>query len=189
MLACHAWRRTKTTPERRGVETALDQWRLGADNWRNVYIGTRHVGVIWESGLPEQVVAAMNGDPDRDERLRAEGRRQADNAINWGTACLGCADRLDSQITERHAGADEAAREIEAEIMAHFDRTGDSGVREAATLVWAYIARGLQRYVEPPGRPDGHTGTSEPPQALSAGPAGHAADGSAADQPYGRLCP
>lgn len=52
--------RTNTNPERRGVEAALDQWRLGDSNWRNVYIGTRHVGVLWEPGLPEYVVATMN---------------------------------------------------------------------------------------------------------------------------------
>lgn len=173
--------RTNTNPERRGVESALDQWRLGDSNWRNLYVGTRHVGVIWEPGLPVLVIEAMNADPDRDERLRAEGRSQADNAITWGTSCLGCADRLDGLIAERHAGAEETAREIEAELWAHFDRTGDPGVREAAAVVRAYIARGLQRYAEPLERAGGHTGMSEPPQTLSAG--------SAADQPYGRLCP
>jgi hypothetical protein len=50
-------------------------------------------------------------------------------------------------------------------------------------------ARGLQCYVELPEGPDGHTGTSDPPQALSAGSAGHAPDGSVADQLYGRLSP
>lgn len=80
---------------------------------------------------------------------RVEGRREADNAITWGTSCVGCADRLDGLIAERHAGADEAARNIEADLMAHFDRTRDPGVREAAAVVRAYIARGLQRYVEP----------------------------------------
>jgi hypothetical protein len=127
--------RTKTTPERRGVESALNEWRLGDSNWRNVYIGTRHVGVIWESGLPALVIAAMNGDPDRDERLR-------------------------------HAGAVGAARDIEAELQTHFDLTGDPGVREAAAVVRAYVARGFQRHAEPPEWPGGHTGTPEPPQTL-----------------------
>ena len=52
--------RTQTTTERRGVEAALDEWRLGDSNWRNLYVGNRHVGVIWEPGLPARVVAAMN---------------------------------------------------------------------------------------------------------------------------------
>lgn len=66
--------RTPTTQERRGVESVVNQWRLGDSNWRNLYIGARHIGVIWEPGLPKEVIAAMNGDPVRDERLRAEGR-------------------------------------------------------------------------------------------------------------------
>lgn len=69
--------RTPTTQERRGVEAVLNRWRLGDSNWRNLYIGGRHVGVTWIPGLSEEVIAAMNGDPDRDERLRTEGRREA----------------------------------------------------------------------------------------------------------------
>ncbi len=52
--------RDRTPKERRGVEAALGLWRLGDSNWRNIYIGTRHVGVMWEPGLPRQVITAMN---------------------------------------------------------------------------------------------------------------------------------
>jgi hypothetical protein len=83
--------------------------------------------VIWETGLPVLVIAAMNGDQERSERLRRE-----------------------------------SAEDIEAEIMAYFCRTGDLGVREAAAVVRAYIARGLQRYAEPPRGPFARPSESEP---------------------------
>jgi hypothetical protein len=148
--------RTNTNPERRGVEAALNQWRLGDSNWRNLYIGTRHVGVLWEPGLPEQVIAAMNGDPERDERLRAEGRRQADNAITWDVTCIGCAGRLDALIAERHAGAQEAAGWIISEFRTR-------GVPEAVALVEAYIARGSLSDPETPAVASVGPSEGEPP--------------------------
>jgi hypothetical protein len=56
---------------------------------------------------------------------------------------------LDGLVAERYAGAVQAAREIEAELQAHFDVTGDPGVREAAAVVRAYVARGFQRSTQP----------------------------------------
>jgi hypothetical protein len=84
---------------------------------------------------------ADRGDPERDERLRAEGRAQADNAISWHTTCVGCAGRLDSLIAERHEGADEAARLIVAELHRW-------GLRDEARLVEEYAAKGFQRAQE-----------------------------------------
>ncbi len=55
-LAC----RTNTAGERRGVEAALNEWRLGDSNWRNIYVGNRHVGVSWVPGVPELIAEAMN---------------------------------------------------------------------------------------------------------------------------------
>jgi hypothetical protein len=212
--------RDRTAKERRGVEAALDLWRLGDSNWRNLYVGTRHVGVIWEPGLPQQVVAAMNGDPARDERLRederrkiageraaelatrdpgkptgpsqclidcdaadpdalraevrrldgrlqwmhthyddqatthmlamfraadmvaearAQGRREADNAITWDTTCVGCAARLDGLYAERCAGMDDAVRGIEAALRAR-------GLSEAADIARAWVTGGPERH-------------------------------------------
>lgn len=66
--------RTQTTPERRGVESSLHQWRPGDSNPHNVYISNEHVGVFFNPELTADLVRRMNGDTDRDERLRAEGR-------------------------------------------------------------------------------------------------------------------
>jgi hypothetical protein len=41
----------------------------------------------------------------------SEGLHQADNAINWGTSCLGCADKLDGLIAERGRGYEEGLAE------------------------------------------------------------------------------
>jgi hypothetical protein len=37
-------------------------------------------------------------------RFRAQGRAQADNAITWGTSCVGCANQLDDLAAEYFAG-------------------------------------------------------------------------------------
>lgn len=52
------------------------------------------------------------------EQARAEGRREANNAITWNTSCLGCADRLDGLYAERVAGARDMAREIDRLLRA-----------------------------------------------------------------------
>lgn len=57
--------RTATTPERRGVESALRQWRPGDSNAHNVYIGNEHVGVFFDPDLTAAVVRRMNDDPAR----------------------------------------------------------------------------------------------------------------------------
>lgn len=45
----------------------------------------------------------------------SEGLRRADNAINWQTSCLGCADRLDGLYAERCRGHEEGLAEGQAE--------------------------------------------------------------------------
>ena len=65
--------RTQTTPERRGVESALNEWRLGDSNRRNVYIGNDHVGVFFDPAVATGVVAAMNAErPVERPQLDAE---------------------------------------------------------------------------------------------------------------------
>jgi hypothetical protein len=94
--------------------TETPRWRHGNRQPRNLYVGDQVVGLVDSLEIAEQIIAAMNGDQERDERLRLN-----------------------------------LAEDVEAEVMAHFDRTGDPGVREAAAVVRAYIARGLQRFAEP----------------------------------------
>lgn len=126
--------RTQTTPERRGVESVLRQWRPGDSNAHNVYIGNEHVGVFFNPDLTDEVVQRMNDGPERDERLRAEGRREADDAINWNTSCIGCAGRLDSLYAERSAGAEGTARFIAAEIRGLYSVLGDRALLEAVAI-------------------------------------------------------
>jgi hypothetical protein len=42
------------------VEQALNEWRLGDSNRRNVYVGNRHVGVFFDPEVAKAVGAAMN---------------------------------------------------------------------------------------------------------------------------------
>lgn len=110
----HTACRSTTPAERRGVEGRLGRWRVGESNPWNVYRGNRHAGVFFDAEHARELqaaLAALNGDPDRDEQLRVEGRRQANNAIDWNTTCVGCADRLDNLIAERATGAVDALRE------------------------------------------------------------------------------
>lgn len=73
--------RTQTTPERRGVESALQQWRPGDSNAHNVYIGNEHVGVFFNPEVTADVVAAMNA---AEERRRAVGRAEVNaGASEW----------------------------------------------------------------------------------------------------------
>lgn len=112
----HTACRSTTPAERRGVEGRLGRWRVGESNPWNVYRGNRHAGVFFDAehaGELQAALAALNGDPERDEQLRAEGRRQANNAIDWNTTCVGCAERLDGLYAERMAGYDEALRDVE----------------------------------------------------------------------------
>ncbi len=63
---------------------------------------------------------------ERDEQaIRADERRRMDQAINWGTSCLGCADRLDALIAERYAGQADAARAIADRLRVLYAETGD----------------------------------------------------------------
>lgn len=105
--------RTRITAERRAIEEALNQWRLGDSNWRNIYIGGRHVGVIWEPDLPVRVIAAMNGDPERDERVRVDTAR-------------GIAEEI---LAAYDASGDRAL--LEAVAIAHGHAAGRAGVAVA----------------------------------------------------------
>lgn len=66
----------------------------------------------------------------------SEGLRRADNAINWQTSCLGCADRLDGLYAERCRGHEEGLAEGRRQATEGWGRewgtVGDG---------WAYVAR------------------------------------------------
>jgi hypothetical protein len=128
--------------------TTSDAWRLGNRNPRNVYLGETHVGMLIERELAAKVVETMNGDPDHDEKLRAEGRAQADNALEWHTTCVGCAQRLDDLYAERWAGAQDACRDLERALMAEYERTGDRSLLFPLGLVRAYASGATQSPVD-----------------------------------------
>lgn len=98
---------------------------------------------------------------DRDELLRAEGRRQADNAVLWGVSCVGCADRLDGLIAERAAGGVEAARSIAARLRAQFAAGGGMVWLEAAAVADTYAEDGAQ--INPAGSEPFAEGSGNPP--------------------------
>jgi hypothetical protein len=75
-----------------------------------------------------------NGDPERDEQLRAEGRAQANNAITWNTSCIGCAGRLDSLYAERVAGGADMLGDV-------VDLLTAQGLDDAVAAVRAYAVR------------------------------------------------
>jgi hypothetical protein len=150
-----------TNPTTNATDGTADRglWRLGNRNPRNRYRGEEHVGMLIEPDLAAKVVETMNGDPGRDEKLRAEGRRQADNALEWHTTCIGCADHLDGLYAERWAGARDACRDLERALRAEYERTGDRGLLFPLGLVHAYGSGATQRPVgasEP--LPEGHAG-------------------------------
>lgn len=79
--------RTNTNPERRGVEAALQEWRLGDANPRNLYVGNTHVGVIFDPCLSPIVVAAMNAGSvrqDGTEQPREAAERPAGPIADTG---------------------------------------------------------------------------------------------------------
>lgn len=164
--------RTNTNPERRGVEAALNEWRLGDSNWRNVYIGTRHVGVFWVRGLPEQVIAAMNGNPESDERLRVEGRRQADSAILWDTTCVGCAARMDALAAECLPRASDVVWDVAARLRAAYDATGNLEALRVAELVEEYAVAPAQRNAQLTEGPTEGAGEPRPASDAHGGPGG-----------------
>jgi hypothetical protein len=82
--------------------------------------------------------------PERDERLRAEGRRQADHAISWDTTCVGCAGRLDGLYAERCAGADDAVRAVVADLRAAYAETGDEAFLRAVAVATSHAAQPAQ---------------------------------------------
>lgn len=107
---------------------------------------------------------ATTGDSELDELLRAEGRRQADNALNWDTTCIGCAGRLDRLYAERWEGAKDACRAIAAALRAAYAETGDHSLMQAVTIVQAYATQAAQGDVERPDGPDeghGHPGSPD----------------------------
>lgn len=53
----------------------------------------------------------------------SEGLRRADNAINWQTSCLGCADRLDGLIAERARGYEEGLAEGRRQATEGWERS------------------------------------------------------------------
>jgi hypothetical protein len=80
------------------------------------------------------------------EQARTEGRREANNAITWGTSCLGCADRLDGLYAERVAGARDMIGEIDRLLRSHRWSL-------AAKLVREYAGKELQVSAEAPEAP------------------------------------
>jgi hypothetical protein len=112
--------------------TADGHWRVGRHLGRTLYVDDQVVGMVDTPELGDAIVAAMNGDGL--EQARTEGRREADNAINWTTSCIGCAKQLDSLYAERSAGAEETARFIAAEIRGLYSTSGDRALLEAVAI-------------------------------------------------------
>jgi hypothetical protein len=86
---------------------------------------------------PEQVFTAADL-----EAARAEGRREANNAITWNTSCIGCAKRLDQMYAERVAGYEEAARFIADELKAAYDASGDPALLDAVAIARRHAGSG-----------------------------------------------
>jgi hypothetical protein len=100
--------RTNTSPERRGVEAALGEWRLGDANWRNIYVGNEHVGVSWVPGLPKLNVEAMNGRPGCGWVCPRHDRACLQPHVDdEGHACVSCttADALSGSLRARRPQA------------------------------------------------------------------------------------
>ncbi|MGX6605637.1 hypothetical protein ACWKSP_26415 [Micromonosporaceae bacterium Da 78-11] len=125
------------------------RWRHGNHQPRNLYRGGQVVGLVDSLDIAEQIIAAMNGDPDRDERLRAEGRRQANHAITWDVTCIGCADRLDRLYEERCAGVDEAVARIVADLRAAYTNTGNRALLHAVAVALGHATKPAETAVEP----------------------------------------
>lgn len=75
--------------------------------------------------------------PTRDERMRNEGRRQANDAIDWGTSCVACAARLTDYRAQFEAGYAAAAEDIARALEA----TAADSVSPSTALYCAGIAR------------------------------------------------
>jgi hypothetical protein len=72
------------------------------------------------------------------EAARVGGRREADNALDWHTSCLGCAGRLDSLYAERVAGADDAVRGIVEDLRAAYAETRDRAYLHAVAIALSH---------------------------------------------------
>jgi hypothetical protein len=103
------------------------------------------------------------------ERARAEGRREANNAITWNTSCLGCAEQLDSLYAERVAGGMEIASFIAAEIRVLYAETGDRALLEAADIAKRH-ALGGPASTESAQKAWGEVVDTNAAESLSAGP-------------------
>jgi hypothetical protein len=92
--------------------------------------------------------------------IRADERRRMDAAMGWEVSCLGCSDRLDALIAERHAGGVEALRQVEAALML---LPATLGVVRGLAVVRDYLAgRGEKPAEALTGGPEG-SGQGAPP--------------------------
>ncbi len=103
----------------------------------------------------------MNADFD-EEAIRADERRRMDHALDWDTTCFGCADRLDALIAERHAGQEEAARDIIARLKALYAHDGDRAHLVGVAIARRWLGSGPESNAEPLVGLAGGSGRSEP---------------------------
>lgn len=76
----------------------------------------------------------------------SEGLRRADNAINWQTACLGCADKLDGLYAERCRGHEEGLAEGRRQATEGWERRLRWRTAEGSTM--ELIEPNVAAYVE-----------------------------------------
>jgi hypothetical protein len=115
----------------------------------------------WIYSTRNRRITAMDGTDQQTytaadlEAARVGGRREADNALDWHTSCLGCAGRLDSLYAERVAGADDAVRGIVEDLRAAYEQTRDRAYLHAVVIALSHGTQPAETSVEPVALPNG----------------------------------